>query len=269
MFFIVPLVKSLGYSFRNIDRNIFGGFCGLANYKKAFMGDEVYAQRLVEVLKSTALKTPLILIFSLFAAVLLNQKFRGRALARAIFFLPVIIATGPVYNIITGNISTSAVSSAAQFSTMFKTDITTRLLNFIGIYGLSDTVAAAVQSVTTDVFGLVWNSGIQILIFLARLQNIPVSVRESAMIEGATAWEYFWKITIPYVSPVILINLVFTIIDSFTDPSNAVMERILVMQKDWQYGLSAAMAWAYFGIVIAALGIVYAIANKLVFYEFE
>ncbi len=269
MFFIIPLVKSLTYSFRDIERNVFGGFVGIENYKKAFIGDEVYSQRLIEVLKDTALKTPLILIFSLFVAVMLNQKFRGRSLARAVFFLPVIIATGPVYNIITGNMNTSGNSGASQFSTMFETNLVGELLEFLGVYGISDSLTNTIQSITTDIFGLVWNSGIQILIFLAALQNIPPSAKEAAQVEGATAWEYFWKITFPYVSPMILANLIFTIIDSFTDPSNAVMERVMAMKDDWQYGLSAAMAWAYFAIVIAALGIIVAIVNRFIYYEVD
>lgn len=269
LFFIVPLIKSFTYSFRDIARNEFGGFVGLENYKQAFLGDEVYAERLVSVLQTTAMKTPLILIFALFVAVMLNQKFKGRGFARAVFFLPVIIATGPVYNIITGNMATSGNSGATQFSTMFETDLVGELLEFLGIYGISDKLTATIQSVTTDIFGLVWNAGIQILIFLAALQNIPVSAKEAAQMEGATAWEYFWKITFPYVSPMILANLVFTIIDSFTDPSNLVMDRVLTMQKDWQYGLSAAMAWSYFAIVIAALGIIVAIVNRFIYYEVD
>lgn len=215
------------------------------------------------------MKTPLILIFALFVAVMLNQKFKGRGFARAVFFLPVIIATGPVYNIITGNMATSGNSGATQFSTMFETDLVGELLEFLGIYGISDQLTQTIQTVTTDIFGLVWNAGIQILIFLAALQNIPVSAKEAAQMEGATAWEYFWKITFPYVSPMILANLIFTIIDSFTDPSNLVMDRVLTMQKDWQYGISAAMAWAYFGIVIVALGIIVAIVNRFIYYEVD
>ena len=269
LFFIVPLIKSFTYSFRDIERNVFGGFVGLDNYKQAFLGDEVYAERLVSVLKTNAMKTPLILIFALFVAVMLNQKFKGRGFARAVFFLPVIIATGPVYNIITGNMATSGNSGATQFSTMFETDLVGELLEFLGIYGISDQLTQTIQTVTTDIFGLVWNAGIQILIFLAALQNIPVSAKEAAQMEGATAWEYFWKITFPYVSPMILANLIFTIIDSFTDPSNLVMDRVLTMQKDWQYGISAAMAWAYFGIVIVALGIIVAIVNRFIYYEVD
>lgn len=107
------------------------------------------------------------------------------------FFLPVIIATGPVYNIITGNMATSGNSGATQFSTMFETDLVGELLEFLGIYGISDQLTQTIQTVTTDIFGLVWNAGIQILIFLAALQNIPVSAKEAAQMEGATAWEYF------------------------------------------------------------------------------
>ena len=113
-----------------------------------------------------------------------------------------------------------------------------------------------------NIFGIVWNSGIQILIFLAALQNIPVSAKEAAQMEGATAWEYFWKITLPYVSPMILACFIFTIIDSFTDPNNVVMGRILDLQSDWQYGPASAMAWVYFAIVLAAVGIITAIINK-------
>lgn len=87
--------------------------------------------------------------------------------------------------------------------------------------------------------------------------------------EGATAWEYFWKIILPYVSPMILANLIFTIIDSFTSPTNAVMARVLEVQNDWQYGLAAAMAWTYFAIVLAAIGLVTMIINHFVYYEVE
>jgi ABC-type sugar transport system permease subunit len=186
-----------------------------------------------------------------------------------VFFLPVIIATGPVYAIISGDMSSSGSSDASQFSTMFETDLVGELLEFIGIYGISDTVTETIQSITTDIFSLVWNSGIQILIFLAALQNIPVSAKEAAQMEGATAWEYFWKITFPYVSPMILANLIFTIIDSFTDTSNSVMNRILEVQSDWKYGEAAAMAWSYFAIVMVAVGIIVLIVNKFIYYEVD
>ena len=147
------------------------------------------------------------MIFSLFIAVILNQKFRGRTLARAVFFLPVLIATGPVISVINGDMTSQGVSDAAQFSTLFKTDLVTELMEFLGIYNLNQTFTDIIKDITSGVLNLVWNSGIQILIFLSALQTIPPSAKEAASIEGATAWEFFWKITFPYISPMILSNL--------------------------------------------------------------
>ena len=262
--FLIPLITSLKYSFETVTPATGGvqeSWAGFQNYVYAFGVDPNYSKYLVSVLKDTAIKTPLIIIFSLFVAVMLNQKFKGRGFARAVFFLPVIIATGPVYAIISGDMSSSGSSDASQFSTMFETDLVGELMEFIGIYGISDAV--------TETISLVWNSGIQILIFLAALQNIPVSAKEAAQMEGATAWEYFWKITFPYVSPMILANLIFTIIDSFTDTSNSVMNRILEVQSDWKYGEAAAMAWSYFAIVMVAVGIITVIVNKFIYYEVD
>ena len=87
--------------------------------------------------------------------------------------------------------------------------------------------------------------------------------------EGATAWEYFWKITLPYVSPMILANFIYTVIDSFTKTDNLVMARVLDKQLDWDYAYAAAMAWSYFAIVMVVVGIVVMIINKFIFYEVE
>lgn len=272
-FFILPLVKSLIYSLYDTEISD-GGFkltnFGLHNYVDAFRHDQDFTQALVEMLKNTALRTPLILIFSIFIAVILNQKFKGRTFARSVFFLPVIIATGPVINIINGNMSTGGYSGGAdQFSTMFETDLVGQLLNYLGIMNISDSFTEVINSLTSDIFNLVWNSGIQILLFLSALQNIPFSAKEAAQMEGATAWEYFWKITIPYISPMILASLVYTIVDSFVDPSNKVMTIVLNYAGDWKHGMSMAIAWSYFAIVGIVLAIVVAIINKFVYYEVD
>ena len=272
IFFLYPLANSLMYSFMDVrpeTGGMTGTWVGIDNYKYVFTEDQHYAKYLVSVLGETLWQTPLILIFSLFIAVILNQKFKGRTFARAVFFLPVIIATGPVYSIINGDISNSGASSAGQFSTMFSTDLMGELFQFIGIYGLSDNMQTMVETVSNNIFSIVWSTGIQILIFLAALQNIPVSAKEAAQMEGATAWEYFWKITLPYVSPMILANLIFTVIDSFTAPDNQVMGRVLDMQSDWKYGQAAAMAWVYFLIVLAAVGIITVIMNHFIYYEVD
>lgn len=124
-----------------------------------------------------------------------------------------------------------------------------------------------ISAIADNVFSIVWSSGIQILLFLGALQNIPPSAKEAAELEGATAWEYFWKITFPYVSPFILANFIFTVIDSFTSPTNKVMERILAMGSDWKFGEAAAMAWIYFGTILAAIGMISFAASRFIYYE--
>ena len=270
VFFLIPLVKSLWFSFNDvgidINRTVLT-WRGLGNYDDILNKDPKYLGLLKNTLIETLWKTPLILIFSLFIAVMLNQKFRGRALARAVFFLPAIIATGPVYTIISGDMNSTGNTQAAQFSTLFSTDLIGSLLNFLGIYGISDSMSGIISGIADNIFGIVWSSGIQILLFLGALQNIPPSAKEAAQIEGATAWEFFWKITLPYVSPFILANLIFTVIDSFTSPTNAVMERILSVKEELRFGTASAMAWFYFAVIFAALGVAALIVNRFFYYE--
>ncbi len=272
IFFLIPLIKSLYYSFNEVTVNpgsLDTTWVGFEKYSYVLNTDPNYTDYLTDTLLETLWKTPLVLIFSLFIAVILNQKFKGRALSRAIFFLPVIIATGPVYKIINGDMDSTGNAGAAQFSTMFSTDMVGSLLEFLGIYGLSDNMGTMISTVADNIFGIVWSSGIQILLFLAALQNIPPSAKEAAQMEGATAWEYFWKITFPYVSPFILANLIFTVIDSFTSPTNSVMNRIIDMKNQWAFGEASAMAWIYFLIVLAAIGLITAIVNKFIYYEVD
>lgn len=270
-FFILPLAESLRYSFSEISvepKKLNIVFVGLKNYVNALQIDRYYIDYLESTVKETLWKTPLIIIFSLFIAVVLNQRFRGRALARAIFFLPVIIVTGPVFKIISGDMDASGSRGAEQFSTLFSVDLVGELAKFLGIYGSSDSFRSYITAIADNIFGIVWSSGVQILLFLGALQHIPASAREAAQIEGATAWEYFWKITFPYVSPFIMANLIYTIIDSFTGPMNLVMRRILTLQnEDINYGAASAMAWIYFAVVMAIIGIIFAAANRFVCYE--
>lgn len=126
-----------------------------------------------------------------------------------------------------------------------------------------------IKTISDNIFGIVWSSGIQIIIFLAALQNIPPSSKEAAQLEGATSWEYFWKIIFPQVSPYILANMIFTVIDTFKSPNNTVMTRIISMKDGWDYGYASSMAWIYFIIVLAAIAIIAALANRFIYYEVE
>ena len=270
MFFIIPVIQSFWYSFHDVTPDVgqlIKKWVGIENFRRAFAIDPDFRVNLTSVLGDTAWQTPIILIFSLFVAIIINQEFKGRTFARAVFFLPVIVATGPVYAIITGNLSTSGTADAEQFSSMFSANMVDELLEFVGIYGFSDNLTKILSTMTSDILNLVWKCGIQIIVFLAALQGIPASAKEAANIEGATAWEFFWKITLPYVSPMILVNLVYTIIDTFVATDNKVMTQVLQIQDDWKYGLSAAMAWSYFIIVLVVVGIIFAIMNKIVYYD--
>ena len=267
VFFLIPLFKSLLFSFSEVtvdSGKTVTEWVGMEKYIKVLTEDEKYTEYLVDMLVETLWKTPLIIIFSLFIAVILNQNFRGRTLARAVFFLPVIIVTGPVYKIISADMEMSGNNDVLTSSTMFSTDLIGELLEFLGVYGISDRAGTFISSVADNIFGIVWNSGIQILIFLSALQNIPRSAREVAQIEGATAWEYFWKVTFPYVSPFIVVNTVFTVIDSFTNPLNTVMQRMGDMRNEWAFGEESAMAWVYFGVVMVMTGIIVFILNKFI-----
>lgn len=266
LFFIVPLISSFCYSFSDVSidtEKTVTEWNSFKNYIYILDTDEYYTDFLIDTLIETIWKTPLIIIFSLFIAVILNQKFKGRTFVRAVFFLPVIVVSGPIYNIISGDIkSISNVNS--QFSTLFSSDLIGDLMRFLGIYNMSDNAEKIIEAVSDNIFGIVWSSGIQILIFLASLQNIPQTARDVALIEGASEWEYFWKVTFPYVCPLFKVNLIFTVIDMFTNSANPVMNRILQMQKEWNYGRASAMAWLYFIIVLVFIGISVFIIRKIV-----
>lgn len=280
--FIVPIFKSAWYSMCYTElvttadqaaqrgmtsAGIYTEWNNFGNYEEALFKNQDYLPKLTESLGAMVPQVIVVMIFSLFIALLLNQKFRGRTFARAVFFLPVLVATGPVLAVIKGDISTNGISSGEQFSALFQTDLVDELLQFLGIYNLNQQLIMTIQTITSDIFNLLWSAGIQILIFLAALQQIPVSAKEAASMEGATGWEFFWKITFPMISPMILANLIYTVIDTFIDSENPVMSIVLAQSRGLRYGLSAAMAWIYFLIVAVALAIIVAIVSKFVFYE--
>ncbi len=282
--FIIPIITSACYSMSevkmvatvqeaqmyNMDRpGIYANWNNFANFQEILFRDQKYLPALTESLGNLVPQTLMVMVFSLFIALLLNQKFRGRTFARAVFFLPVLVATGPVIAVIRGDIADNGISGAEQFSALFQTDLVDELLEFLGIYNLNQQLTETIQTITSDIFNLIWAAGIQILIFLAALQQIPASAKEAASMEGATGWEFFWKITFPMISPMILANLIYTIIDTFIDSENPVMTLVFDQIHNLEYGKSAAMAWVYFLVVGAALGLIVLIVSRFVFYENE
>ena len=282
--FLIPLAQSLWYSFSYTELvsqpaiieqygmdgpGIYTEWNNFGNYKKAFTENADYPQNLADSLLETAYTVPLVLVFSLFVALLLNDKFKGRTFARAIFFLPVLIATGPVLQVINGDMLAQGVGEASQFSSLFKADFVEEFLQFMGLTNISQSFTEAITTITETILNLIWDSGIQILIFISALQQIPVSAKEAASMEGATGWEFFWKITFPTISPMIFVNLIYTVIDAFVKSDNPVMQQVMSYARGWEYGFSSAMAWAYFAIVAIILGIISAIVSKFIFYQVD
>lgn len=268
--FLTPLFSSLRFSLSNLQVNDEGftlKYIGLANYREALFSHESYVRTLTESVLDIVLNTPLILIFSLFFAVLLNQKFHGRVLARAIFFLPVILASGIIASIENGDLMQSVVRSANDttgggLSVIKNLELTTMLIES----GMSVTVVEYLTGAVSRIYEIVSQSGVQILIFLAGLQSISPSLYEAAKIEGSTGYEAFWKITFPMISPLILTNLVYTIIDSFISDQTSRMV-VDTAFKSFNFGLSAAMSWMYFAIIALLLWITTALISRKVFYQ--
>lgn len=264
-FFAVPILTSLMYSFSHVTI-VQGGvntrFAGLSYYKNALFSDERFIPLLVAALKEIAIQVPIIIIFALFISVMLNAEFYGRGLVRSIFFLPLMLSSSVLLSIINSDSYSGDVtgsSSAFMVSSFSIGDILTQA-------GLPSGLIKYLTSVIDSIFTMTWQSGVQIILFLAALQSIPPSLKEAASVEGATAWEYFWKITVPMISPMILVNIAFTVIDTFTSYSNGVMEFVTSQAANLHYSFSSAVTWIYFVVISLILFIVVGLFSRKVFY---
>lgn len=269
--FAIPLVQSMQYSLSELKIAPGGyelNFIGLENFREALFVDANYTRILTESITEMAWNVPMILFFSLFSAVLLNQKFRGRPLARAIFFLPVILASGAIVSAQeSGLISLTGSSEIAEElgKAQYGFDVQSLVFLLDGA-GLPDWFIDYIVDAVERIYEIIRSSGVQILIFLAALQSVPPAMYEVAKIEGATAYEAFWKITFPMVSPLILTNIIYTIIDSFSNSpvTQTIYETAF---QSGNFGLSAAMSWLYTLVVSLVLIIVGILVSRRVFYQ--
>lgn len=243
---------------------------GLSNFSDALFSETDFFQSVVNSIGDLFLTGTCIIIFSFFISTVLNQKFKGRGLARAIFFLPVVIASGSAalnQNDVLSNSAISLITGMTQQANhMMQFNLAYTLMNMIGTTGFP--IVRIVLTFIKEFYIIAMSSGVQILIFLAGLQTIPPSLYEAALIDGATAWESFWKITLPMISPLILVNSVYTIVDYMSSPSNGVINELYQYSVvGTKFGLSSAMGTIYFGLVFTLLGIVFAIMSKFIVYE--
>ena len=249
-------------------------FVGFENFQYALFTDASFVQTLVEGLGQLAFEVPAILLFSLFMAVLLNQKMMGRAAFRAIFFLPVVLATGIMETIESQNILGTYMGESSGIDDGSGSSAAEGIVSAMDIEVLFSNMKVGgdlvevVVGIVNDIYSIVNRSGVQMLIFLSGLQSISPAIYEACKIDGATGWETFWKITFPMISPMILVNAVYTIIDSFTTESNTVMSYISsAAGKTNGEVISTAMAWIYFLIVVVILAAVAGIMSMFVFYQ--
>ncbi len=279
LIYLPIVIDSIRYSFYTIKYLAGGGFelipAGWSNYNEALFVNPDYVETLLQGLLDMVFDIPMILIFSLFMAVLLNQKMVGRAAFRAIFFIPVILSTGLMESIEASNVlsdymgeSSGIDDGSGQESTASEIvsamDVAAMFQGMAIGQGLVEYVTTAIN----NIYDIVNRSGVQMLIFLAGLQSISPAIYESVQIDGATAWETFWKITFPMISPMILVNAVYTVIDSFTTDSNVVMKFIANEYQQVNGNvISSAMSWMYFLIVIAIIAVVALIFSAFVFYQ--
>lgn len=253
LFVSFPLIFSLVMSFYNVritaTDDIRLTYVGLDFYNLVLFQDSKFYDQLIPFLQQALIMIPIIVVFSLMVAILLNQKFFGRTFFRALFFLPVIFASGNAVTKFMG---------AGQGE-----------LNFLEQYGIVQIItqylpeawATPITTVLEQFVLILWYSGVQILIFLAGRQTISASVYEAARIDGATPWETFWKITLPAMSPFIFLNIIYTVVELFTFPANPVLSRELVNTQN--YGYSSALVWIYFSIILVFLAIVFLLFARI------
>ncbi|WP_238177874.1 carbohydrate ABC transporter permease [Paenibacillus contaminans] len=257
MFVAYPLIYSFFISFHKVGvKNDGSGlkydFVGMANYKHAFVVDNIFPVEMILFMREMVLTVPITVIFALLISVMLNQKFKGRMLFRAVFFLPVIFASGQVL---------LELFKQGQGS-----------LPLVERYNLADviydvlplTAAGTVMDLLGKFVIILWFSGVQIILFLAAFQTISRSTYEAAQIDGATPWESFWKITFPAISPFIILNLIYTLVEQSSNPFNPILSHILKNTTDANtgYGYASALGWIYFAFIMLPIIALVLIARR-------
>ncbi|WP_311772228.1 carbohydrate ABC transporter permease [Listeria booriae] len=252
IFTAFPIIYSIYLSFFKVTittRGIKTVFVKFQNFQQAFTGDIDFLNKVWTFTKEIFIAVPLIVILALIIAILLNQDIKFRGFFRTIFFLPVIIASGPVLTKLMGQGITSIPAVKESFIYQMALDNSDFFLAPVLIYILDNTIV------------LLWFSGVQILIFIAALQKMDPQAYEAAKIDGASTWEIFWKITLPSLYPMIFVNIIYTTVMYSVSTLNPVIDHIKVNMFKLQsgFGYSSALSWIYFVIISLILLIMAAV----------
>lgn len=273
-FYIRSILLTTQFSFSRLSVETVGGYTldhiGLQNYVYAFREHGTFKQILTSSIFNMVLDVPLIIFFSLFMAILLNREFKGRTLVRAIFFLPVIMNSSAIATalrlseqFVAGGIS--AGSSQMSTETVSSTVNVSYYIDLFGQLALPNRVLDYIVAAVSRINSIITASGVQIVIFLAALQSIPSSMYEVAKIEGATAYETFWKVTFPMVMPHIITNVVYTVIDKFAE-SDVVTLAYNTAFTDFNYGLSSVFSLVSTAVTCLILILAVGFLQKRTFY---
>lgn len=254
LFFVFPLITSIRLSFSELTS--LSGFemkwNGIENYRYLIQESTTYIPNFLAQVKDTLIDTPITLVFSLIIAMLVNTDIKGRGFFRTAFFLPVLLGTGYV------------------MKQLLSVDMNGVITVPSGILqALGGSLAEMVTLFLSRITSVLWKSGVQIILFLAGLQGISSSLYEASRVDGATEWENFWKITLPLVTPIILLNFIYTMIDSFTDSGNQIMSDIQHCFTNGQLARGASMGWFYFAFTFVLCAVVLGVMSKLTFNQGE
>lgn len=256
LFTMFPLFRTIWFSLNNVKITATGietTFTGFKNFQDAFLLDVAFAETLIDYLFQLVVLVPIIIVFSIIVAILLNLKIRGKSILRTIYFLPVIITSGPV-------IQKLIDEGATTFP---------GLEQFIELSVLQQTfpapIARVISFLVSSFIIILWFSGVQILIFLAGLQKLDKGMYEAADIDGASKWESFWKLTLPAMNPLIAVNIIYTIVTYSFFALNPIIALILgsMYATGKGFGYASALAWIYFAVILVVLGMfTYVIIRK-------
>ena len=260
LFFIYPLICSIWYGFNNVK--IMAGrieteFMGIEYFRRLFTEDPYYLNNLRNSIGMMFYSLPFIIAVSLIFAVLLNHNFKGRTVFRAIFFLPVIMSNSVVMNMLKSDFVSIPLFSSG--------DGGTGIINYSSIItnlNIPSQVSPILVFLLSNTINLVWSCGVQIVLFLAGLQNISPSLYEVSKIEGANKWEEFWYITVPSLRHIISLVLIYTMIELFASMDNTVVKNAYTKMVSQDLGTSSAMLWMYFLVVIVLISLVYIFYQK-------
>jgi len=247
---IFPVIFSFMLSFSDLVNvtTYKMNFVGFKNYIKAFREDVNFIPLLYAELKKVLIRLPLITVFAMIVGIILSKNIALRGFFRTVFFLPVILGSGMVMEQLLGQGLNNELM-----------DMVRKLILTPGVQlYLGGNIVEMIQTFLANITLVMWKSGVQILLILGGIQSISPSLYESAKIDSATEWEMFWKITLPMITPILLVTIVYTIVDSFADSSNQIIEyisKVMFGKSDFEY--AATMGWLYFAVIIIFVAVAY------------